>query len=270
MALRYTAGFYNLSRFGMAIACENKVVFITGASNGIGKACAEQFAAAGARLILCARREERLLALQQQLADTETYLMPLDVSDKAAVSAAFEALPAGWRDIDILINNAGLSLGLDKLQDASRDDWDAMIDVNVKGLLYVSQYVMQIMTKRNQGDIVNLGSISSYQVYSGGVVYCATKFAVRALSEGIKMDLHDTKVRVTEIDPGMVNTEFSEVRFAGDKARADAVYEGFIPLCADDVADAIVYCVTRPPHVNIRTLKIYPTAQTAAHLCYRE
>ncbi|MCH9644889.1 MAG: SDR family NAD(P)-dependent oxidoreductase [Gammaproteobacteria bacterium] len=254
----------------MSYDCHQKTVLITGASNGIGRACVEMFAAAGARIILCARNKERLEQLQQQLENTETYLMVLDISDKEAVAKAFAALPDHWCDIDILINNAGLALGLDKVQDVRLEDLDTMIDVNVKGLLYVTQYVMQNMLKRNHGHIVNLGSISGYQVYSGGSVYCATKFAVRALSDGIKMDVHGSKIRVTEIDPGLVKTNFSNVRFAGDTKRAEAVYESASPLMAEDIADAVLYCVTRPEHVDVRVMHIYPTAQTAAHLFHRE
>jgi 3-hydroxy acid dehydrogenase / malonic semialdehyde reductase len=251
---------------------ENQIILITGASSGIGTACARIFAGAGAKLILAARRLERL----QQLADTlikefgiEIHLLQLDVRDRNAVEEAISTLPSAWSDIDILINNAGLSRGLDKLHEGSFQDWEDMIDTNVKGLLYVSRYVVPGMVSRDRGHVVNLGSIAGHQTYPGGNVYCATKAAVRAISEGLKQDLLGTQVRVTSVDPGMVETEFSNVRFHGDAERANKVYQGVKPLTADDVADVIFFCVTRSPHVNINEVVLMPVDQASATLVNR-
>jgi 3-hydroxy acid dehydrogenase / malonic semialdehyde reductase len=251
---------------------ENQIILITGASSGIGTACARMFAGAGAKLILAARRLERL----QQLADTlskdfstEIHLLQLDVRDRSAVESAIATLPPAWSDIDILINNAGLSRGLDKLHEANFQDWEDMIDTNVKGLLYLSRYVVPKMVNRDRGHVVNLGSIAGHQTYPGGNVYCATKAAVRAISEGLKQDLLGTRVRVTSVDPGMVETEFSEVRFHGDTERANKVYQGVTPLTADDVADVIFFCVTRSPHVNINEVVLMPVDQASATLVNR-
>ncbi|MBC6432512.1 SDR family oxidoreductase [Nostoc sp. HG1] len=251
---------------------ENQIILITGASSGIGTACVRIFAGAGAKLILAARRLERL----QQLADTlvkefgsEIYLLQLDVRDRNAVEEAISTLPSAWSDIDILINNAGLSRGLDKLHEGSFQDWEDMIDTNVKGLLYVSRYVIPGMVSRDRGHLVNLGSIAGHQTYPGGNVYCATKAAVRAISEGLKQDLLGTQVRVTSVDPGMVETEFSNVRFHGDAERANKVYQGVKPLTADDVADVIFFCVTRSPHVNINEVVLMPVDQASATLVNR-
>ncbi|MDZ8190000.1 MAG: SDR family oxidoreductase [Nostoc sp. ChiSLP02] len=251
---------------------ENKIILITGASSGIGTACARIFAGAGAKLILAARRLERL----QQLADTlsqdfntEVHLLELDVRDRSAVESAISNLPASWSNIDILINNAGLSRGLDKLHEGSFSDWEEMIDTNIKGLLYLSRYVVPGMVSRGRGHVVNLGSIAGHQTYPGGNVYCATKAAVRAISEGLKQDLLGTPVRVTSVDPGMVETEFSQVRFHGDTQRADKVYQGVTPLTADDVADVIFFCVTRSPHVNISEVLLVPVDQASATLVNR-
>jgi len=251
---------------------KNQIILITGASSGIGTACARIFAGAGAKLILAARRLERL----QQLADTlikefgsEIYLLQLDVRDRNAVEEAISTLPSAWSNIDILINNAGLSRGLDKLHEGSFQDWEDMIDTNVKGLLYVSRYVVPGMVSRDRGHVVNLGSIAGHQTYPGGNVYCATKAAVRAISEGLKQDLLGTQVRVTSVDPGMVETEFSNVRFHGDAERANKVYQGVKPLTADDVADVIFFCVTRSPHVNINEVVLMPVDQASATLVNR-
>jgi 3-hydroxy acid dehydrogenase / malonic semialdehyde reductase len=251
---------------------ENQIILITGASSGIGTACARIFAGAGAKLILAARRLERL----QQLADSlikefgiEIHLLQLDVRDRNAVESAISNLPSDWSNIDILINNAGLSRGLDKLHEGSFQDWEDMIDTNVKGLLYVSRYVVPGMVSRDRGHVVNLGSIAGHQTYPGGNVYCATKAAVRAISEGLKQDLLGTKIRVTSVDPGMVETEFSEVRFHGDAERANKVYQGVTPLTADDVADVIFFCVTRSPHVNINEVVLMPVDQASATLVNR-
>ncbi|HYW22403.1 MAG TPA: SDR family oxidoreductase [Nodularia sp. (in: cyanobacteria)] len=255
------------------ISLKNKIILITGASSGIGTACARIFAGAGAKLILAARRWERL----QELGDTlnqefgaEIHLLKLDVRDRMAVEFAISSLPPAWSDIDILINNAGLSRGLDKLHEGDFQDWDEMIDTNIKGLLYLTRYVVPGMVKRDRGHIVNLGSIAGHQTYPGGNVYCATKAAVKAISEGLKQDLLGTPVRVTSVDPGMVETEFSNVRFHGDHARADKVYQGVTPLTPDDVADVIFFCVTRSPHVNINQLILMPVDQASATLVHRQ
>ncbi|MBD2413623.1 NAD(P)-dependent oxidoreductase [Nostoc calcicola FACHB-389] len=251
---------------------ENQIILITGASSGIGTACARIFAGAGAKLILAARRLERLQQLADTLAqdfNTEVHLLELDVRDRSAVESAISTLPPSWSDIDILINNAGLSRGLDKLHEGSFEDWEEMIDTNIKGLLYLSRYVVPGMVSRHRGHVVNLGSIAGHQTYPGGNVYCGTKAAVRAISEGLKQDLLGTPVRVTSVDPGMVETEFSEVRFHGDTERAKKVYQGVTPLTPDDVADVIFFCVTRSPHVNINEVVLMPVDQASATLVNR-
>jgi 3-hydroxy acid dehydrogenase/malonic semialdehyde reductase len=246
-----------------------KIVFITGASAGIGQACAEAFAAEGARLVLAARRQDRLQALAARLHEahgTDTLLLELDVRDREAVNAAVAGLPAGWADIDVLVNNAGLSRGLDRVQSGSHVDWEEMIDTNVKGLLWLTRAVLPGMVARDRGHVINVGSIAGHQIYQGGAVYCATKFAVRALSHGLRLDLMGTRVRCTTVDPGMVESEFSEVRFRGDTDRAAAVYRNFPPLQPADIADAIVYCATRPFHVVVQDMVLMPQDQGAVYL----
>ncbi len=231
-----------------------QTVLITGASSGIGEACAYAFAREGARLVLAARRAEKLEALAPLLAKagaTATHLLTLDVRDSQAVAQAIASLPEPWRAIDILINNAGLSRGTDKVQEADTADWDEMIDTNVKGLLYVTRAVVPGMVERGRGHVVNLGSTAGEVTYPGGAVYCATKAAERSLSEGLRMDVLGTPVRVTSIDPGAVETDFSKTRFRGDEARAAKVYAGITPLTPQDVAETIVWAVSRPAHVNI-------------------
>ncbi|QSJ19427.1 SDR family oxidoreductase [Nostoc sp. UHCC 0702] len=254
------------------ISLQNQIILITGASSGIGSACAKVFAGAGAKLILAARRLERL----QQLADalskefgTDIHLIQLDVRDRNAVESAISHLPAAWSHIDILINNAGLSRGLDKLYEGDFQDWEEMIDTNIKGLLYLTRYVVPGMVSRGRGHVVNLGSIAGHQAYPGGNVYCGTKAAVKLISEGLKQDLLGTPIRVTSVDPGMVETEFSEVRFHGDNERADQVYQGVTPLTPDDVADVVFFCVTRSPHVNINEVILMPVDQASATLVNR-
>ena len=245
---------------------QGKTVLITGASSGIGLACARSFADQGCRLILAARRKERLVELSAGLRkefEIETHLLELDVRDREKVNAAIEGLPAEWREIDVLVNNAGLSRGLDKLQEGYWLDWDEMIDTNVKGLLWVSRAVMPGMVERDRGHVINLGSIAGHQVYPGGNVYCATKHAVSALTQGMRLDLVGTRVRVSSIDPGLVQTEFSEVRFRGDKERAEPVYRNFPPLQAEDIAETVLFCATRPPHVCIQDILIMPQDQAA-------
>jgi NADP-dependent 3-hydroxy acid dehydrogenase YdfG len=248
---------------------KHKTVFITGASSGIGRACAEAFASAGARLILCARRMERLKKFSQKL-KSDIYLMELDVRDQEAVSKALNSLPDNWRNIDILINNAGLARGLSKLHEGKLSDWEEMIDTNIKGLLYVSREVIPGMVKRNRGDIVNIGSIAGHEVYPNGNVYCASKHAVDALTRGLRLDLVDTDIRVSTVDPGLVETEFSLVRFHGDADRASQVYRGMKPLTGADIADTVIYCVSRPEHVQIAEVIIFPTAQKSSTVVNRE
>ncbi len=249
----------------------DRIVFITGASAGIGQACAEAFAAEGARLVLAARRRDRLQSLAARLHeahDTESLLVELDVRDREAVNAAVAGLPAAWADVDVLVNNAGLSRGLDRVQSGSHVDWEEMIDTNVKGLLWLTRAVLPGMVARDRGHVINVGSIAGHQIYQGGAVYCATKFAVRALSHGLRLDLVGTRVRCSTVDPGMVQTEFSEVRFRGDTDRAAAVYRNFPPLQPADIADAIVYCATRPPHVVVQDMVLMPQDQGAVYLSH--
>ena len=250
---------------------QNKIVLITGASSGIGAACAKIFAGAGARLILAARRWERLQQLEQMLAvpSQQIHLLELDVRDRTAVESAISSLPVNWCDIDILINNAGLSRGLEKVYEAEIQNWEEMIDTNIKGLLYVTRTVVPGMVSRGRGYVVNIGSIAGHQTYPGGSVYCATKAAVRSISEGLKQDLLGTPVRVTSVDPGMVETEFSEVRFHGDQEQAEKVYQGVTPLTPDDIADVIFFCATRPSHVNINEVILMPVDQASATLVNR-
>ncbi|MBF2047334.1 MAG: SDR family NAD(P)-dependent oxidoreductase [Leptolyngbya sp. IPPAS B-1204] len=249
----------------------DQIVFITGASSGIGAACAHSCAAAGARLILAARRLERLeqIAADLKSFNTPIHLLQLDVRDRAQVEASLQALPPDWANVDVLINNAGLSRGLDKLHEANIQDWEEMIDTNVKGLLYVSRSLIPGMVCRGRGHVVNIGSIAGHQTYPGGSVYCATKAAVRALSEGLKMDLLGTPVRVTSVDPGMVETEFSQVRFHGDTERASNVYRDMCPLLPEDIAEIVLFCITRPSHVNISDLIVLATDQASATMVHR-
>jgi serine 3-dehydrogenase len=254
------------------IDLRNRIVLVTGATSGIGLACARAFARAGSRLLVCARRAERLDAIASELTTehgVDVHPFTLDVRDQAAVSEAIATLPDDWKAIDILVNNAGLSRGLSPLHEGSIEDWEEMIDTNVKGLLYVSRAVIPGMVERGTGHVINLGSIAGREVYPGGNVYCATKHAERALTKGMQLDLLGTGVRVTTVDPGLVETEFSIVRFRGDTERAANVYSGLTPLTGDDVADAIIYCATRPPHVNVHELLLMPTAQASATMVKR-
>ena len=257
----------------MALSLKDSTVFITGSSSGIGSSCAREFARAGANLLLAARRIDRLEALAARLRkefSIRTHTFKLDVRVQKDVEKAIGSLPKEWQAIDVLVNNAGLSRGLDKLQEGNIADWDEMIDTNVKGLLYVTRAVLPGMISRGKGHVINIGSIAGLAVYPGGNVYCASKYAVRALSEGMKMDLLGTPVRVTSIDPGLVETEFSIVRFHGDSERAAKVYDGIQPLTGDDIADAAVFCATRPPHVNINQVVLMPAAQASATLVDRK
>ncbi len=250
-----------------------RAVLITGASSGIGAACAYAFAALDARLLLAARRRDRLEQLAAAIYarhGVEVRTLALDVRDQPAVEAAINGLPTAWAVIDILVNNAGLSRGLDKLHEGKLADWEEMIDTNIKGLLYVSRAVIPGMVTRRRGHIINIGSIAGHQVYPSGNVYSATKHAVAALTQGMRMDLLGSEMRVSTVDPGMVETEFSLVRFRGDEPRAAKVYQGLTPLAPEDVADAVVYCATRPAHVNINEIIIMPTAQATATLAVRK
>ncbi|MGO4515998.1 SDR family NAD(P)-dependent oxidoreductase [Terriglobus sp. 2YAB30_2] len=248
------------------------IVFITGASSGIGAATALTFAQQGARLLLCARRIQRLEAMREELlsAGAEAiHLFQLDVSDRAAVNQAIADLPDEWTAIDILVNNAGLARGMGKMYENNPDDWDEMIDTNVKGLLYVTRAIVPGMVARKRGHVVNIGSTASYNTYANGGVYCASKAAEKSISEGLKIDLLGTPVRVTTIDPGMVETEFSKVRFHGDEATAAKVYQNITPLTGEDIADAILWAVTRPAHVNIHTIVLTTIDQGNAYYFHR-
>ncbi|KAA3637491.1 MAG: SDR family NAD(P)-dependent oxidoreductase [Calditrichaeota bacterium] len=247
---------------------KDKVVLITGASAGIGKAAAKQFAEEGAKLILVARRIDRLQELTKSL-KTETHLVELDVQNKDSVFSAIENLPDGWKDIDVLVNNAGLGRGLDKIHEGNVDGWEDMINTNIKGLLYVTRAISPHMVKQGSGHIINVGSIAGHEVYPGGNVYCATKHAVDALTRGMRLDLVDTPIRVSTVDPGLVETEFSEVRFYGDKEKAKNVYQGYKPLEPGDVADAIVWIASRPDHVQIAEIIIFPTDQGSAMVTHK-
>jgi NADP-dependent 3-hydroxy acid dehydrogenase YdfG len=244
-----------------------KTAFITGATSGIGKATAELFAKNKIRLIICGRRRDRLEKLKEKLSKiTEVTTLEFDVSKREEVSAAIKSLPENFKHIDILINNAGNAHGLSTIQDGDIDDWDAMLDINVKGLLYVSKAIIPKMITNNSGFIVNIGSIAGKEVYPNGNVYCASKFAVNALNKSMRLDLNQHNIRVSAIHPGLVETEFSDVRFKGDTDRAKTVYQGFKALQAEDIADIIHFVITRPYHVNIEDLVVYPTAQASATL----
>lgn len=249
---------------------ENKIALVTGATSGIGKATAIALAKVGYHIIGCGRRKERLESLKQELPDTVNYTyLVFDVRDKKAVDQAVDALPEEWKDIDVLINNAGNAHGLDPIQEGDTEDWDAMLDINVKGLLYMSRKVIPGMVTRKRGQIINIGSIAAKEVYPKGNVYCASKQAVDALTAGMRIDLNPYGIKVMGIHPGAVETEFSNVRFKGDDQRADAVYQGFQPLVAEDIADIIAFAVTRPAHVVMADVVILPVAQASATMIHR-
>jgi len=252
---------------------QEKIVFITGSSSGIGKACAHRFAKEGAKLLLCARRKERLDSLAGEIEETygtQIHSFQLDVRDRQQVEVSLEALPAEWKSVDVLVNNAGLARGYSKVHEGLIDDWEEMIDTNFKGLLYVTKKIIPWMLENEHGDIINIGSIAGHEVYPNGNVYCASKHAVDALTRGIRIDLLGTPLRVATVDPGMVETEFSLVRFHGDKEKADNVYKGLKPLVGEDIADAVFYCASRPAHVQIAEIIIFPTAQRTATMTHRE
>ena len=257
----------------MGESLRDKIVFVTGASAGIGEACAEQFAAEGARLILAARRIDRVEALAAALKekhDTESVSYCLDVRDGDAVQQVIGSFPDEWKGVDILVNNAGLSVGLDKIQDGVVDDWERMIDTNVKGLLYVTKQILPGMIARNRGHVINIGSVAGHGVYPRGSVYCATKFAVRALNEGMLIDTVDTQVKISAVSPGLVDTEFSAVRFKGDTEKAANVYKGIDALTAEDIAESVIFCATRPKHMNITDMVILATNQASGSVVHRE
>jgi len=250
-----------------------KTVLVTGASSGIGRAVAEAFAESGCRLLLAARRQQRLDALAEELGTrfgTEVGVEAVDVRDRQLVESWLAGLPEAWQAIDVLVNNAGLARGLASLQEGDVVDWEEMIDTNLKGLLYVTRAVLPGMVARSSGHVINIGSIAGHETYPNGNVYCATKHAVAALNRGMGIDTLGTGVRVSAVDPGMVETEFSNVRFHGDDQRADSVYDGLQPLRAEDVADAVLFCATRPLHANVREMILMPTAQAAAIHIHRE
>ncbi|KAI9322454.1 hypothetical protein BX666DRAFT_1894947 [Dichotomocladium elegans] len=251
-----------------------KNVLITGASSGIGEACAREFAKEGSNLILAARRVERLDRLKEELAQThngiEIHTVGLDVRSKEAIDIAVKSLSETIKNgIDVLVNNAGLVLGLDPLLQVSEQDFDTMFDTNVKGLVFVTQAVLPGMLARQQGHIINIGSVAGKQSYPGGSIYCGTKHAVDAITTALRFELMDTPIRVSEINPGMVNTEFSTIRFRGDKNKADDVYKGLTPLIGQDIAELVTFTASRPPHVNICDMLVFPTNQADARTAYR-
>lgn len=248
-----------------------RTVLITGATSGIGEATARLLARNHFRLILCGRRQDRLHRLQAELKQhTEVITLVFDVRDKKKIDEALASLPAEWKTIDVLINNAGNAHGLAPVQGGDVEDWDAMIDINVKGLLYVSRHIIPSMVERQRGHIINIGSIAGKEVYPNGNVYCASKFAVDALTQGMRLDLNPSGIKVTAIHPGLVDTEFSLVRFKGDAERAKSVYKGLEPLHGEDVADLILFALTRPDHVVVADLVVLPRAQASATVVKRQ
>ncbi|MCW3160708.1 SDR family NAD(P)-dependent oxidoreductase [Chryseobacterium oryctis] len=248
-----------------------KTILVTGATSGIGKSTAELLAKQGNRIIICGRRSEILESLKTELsAYTEIFSLKFDVRNLEEVENAINSLPEEWKNIDVLINNAGNAHGLDPLSAGKTDDWDSMIDGNVKGLLYVSKMIIPRMKERKSGHIVNISSVAARQTYVNGVVYCATKKAVDVISEGMRLELTEFGIKVTNIQPGAVETDFSLVRFKGDSEKASTVYAGYEALKAEDIADSIAYCVNAPKHVCISDMTIYPTAQAEPRTIYRK
>lgn len=251
----------------------DKIVLITGASSGIGAGCARKFASEGARLILNARNIERLEALAEELKNeygAACYILPFDVCDRQAAAAALASLPDEWKSIDILINNAGLAIGVDKEHEGCLEEWDVMIDTNIKALLSMTRMVVPGMIERGRGHIINIGSIAGDAAYPGGSVYCATKAAVKALSDGLRIDLVDTPLRVTNVKPGLVETNFSVVRFRGDKDRADNVYKGIHALTGDDIAEVAYFAASAPEHMQIAEVLVMPTNQATGTIVSRK
>jgi 3-hydroxy acid dehydrogenase/malonic semialdehyde reductase len=256
----------------MGISLKNKIAFITGASSGIGKATAMALAKEGTKLLLCARSTDSIQAFTLDLlaaGAAAVHSLALDVRKREEIEPTLAQLPEDWKNIEILVNNAGLARGLEKIYKDDIENWEEMIDTNIKGLLYITRAVLPGMVERNAGHVVNLGSIAGHAAYAGGSVYCATKAAEKMLSEGMRIDLVDTKVRVTSVDPGMVETRFSEVRFGGDKERAAKVYANITPLTPDDIADVITWAVTRPAHVNVSSVVLTPVGQANATTIHR-
>ncbi|HSI92103.1 MAG TPA: SDR family oxidoreductase [Jiangellaceae bacterium] len=247
---------------------QGSCVLITGASSGIGRACAEAFAAQGTRLVLTARRRDRLDKLAAGL-DVPTLPVELDVRDRVAVEQVVRTLPDEWAAVDVLVNNAGLAAGLDPVQDGDPDDWDRMIDTNVKGLLYVTRAVLPGMISRGWGHVINIGSIAGHETYPNGAVYCATKAAVDRITAGLRLDVLGTGIKVSTIDPGLVETEFSTVRFHGDEERASRVYAGVTPLTGADIAETVVWVASRPAHVQVAEVIVLAAAQASATTVYR-
>ena len=251
----------------------DKIVLITGASSGIGEGCARKFASEGSKLILNARSVDKLEALAQELKDkygTSCYVMPFDVRDRKAASEALASLPAEWQAIDVLINNAGLVIGVDKEHEGDLDEWDIVIDTNIKSLLAMTRMVVPGMVERGRGHIINIGSIAGDAAYPGGSVYCATKAAVKALSDGLRIDLVDTPLRVTNIKPGMVETNFSVIRFRGDKDKADNVYKGIRPLTGEDIAEVAYFAASAPEYMQIAEVLVMPTNQATGTIAYKK
>lgn len=246
-----------------------KTILITGASSGIGEGCARKFASQGARLILNSRSADKLTALAEELKekyDAECYVMPFDVCNRESAAAALNALPQEWKSIDVLVNNAGLAIGVDKEYEGNLDEWDVVIDTNVKALLSMTRLVVPGMIERGRGHIINIGSIAGDAAYPGGSVYCATKAAVKALSDGLRIDLVDTPLRVTNIKPGLVETNFSVVRFRGDKQKADNVYRGIKPLNGDDIAEVVYFAASAPEHMQVAEILVMPTYQATGSI----
>jgi 3-hydroxy acid dehydrogenase / malonic semialdehyde reductase len=251
----------------------NKKVFITGASAGIGKACALAFANEGADLLLASRRVDKLVEIANDLKrknNIDIKTIKLDVRNFNEVEQTLSSLEDKWKNTDILINNAGLARGFDKIYEGKIENWEEMIDTNIKGLLYITRMVLPQMVERKQGHIINIGSVAGHETYPSGNVYAATKFAVDALTKSIRMDVLDKNIKVSTVDPGLVETEFSIVRFSGDVKRAKSVYNGITPLTGEDIADAVVYCATRPEHVNINEIILTPIAQASPTMVHRK
>ena len=251
---------------------KKKIALITGTTSGIGEGCARRFAQGGYDLIITARRGELLHKLQTELEAQGTRVLALafDVRDREATRQAIEELPEDWREIDVLVNNAGLARGLEPAHEGSVDDWDEMNDTNIKGLLNLTRFVVPGMVERNRGHVINIGSVAGDAAYGGGNVYCATKSAVKAITDGLRIDVAHTKVRVTNVKPGLVETHFSNVRFHGDDARADKVYQGIQPLTGDDIADVVFYAASAPEHVQIAEVLVLATHQANGTVVHRE
>lgn len=251
---------------------KGKTIFITGATSGIGEGCARKFAAMGSNLILNGRNTEKLENLKKELTaqGVEVLTLPFDVRDRKAMQQAVDSLQGQWKHVDVLINNAGLVIGMDKEHEGSLDEWDIVIDTNIKALLAMTRLIVPGMVERGCGHVINIGSIAGDAAYAGGSVYCATKAAVKALSDGLRIDLVNTPVRVTNIKPGMVETNFSVIRFRGDQDKADAVYKGIRPLTGDDIADVVYYTASAPAHVQIAEVLVMPTYQATGTVCHRQ